>query len=88
MSPPEPDNSFHLTITTDLPTDVGHIPMSPVIDFASQIEQAGLPGVLDPNSIQVVDVTANEILSHARTEDFAYSDRGRIEWVIVDPAHT
>ncbi len=88
MPPAEPDNSFCLTVTSKLPTDVGHIPLSPIINFAALIEQAGLPGVLDPNSIQVIDVAAGEVVPHARTEDFAYSDRGRIEWVIADPAHT
>lgn len=77
-----------LTVTSELPEDLGYIPMSPVIDFAALIEQAGLPGVFDPNSIQVVDVRTGEVVEHARSEDFAYSDRGRLEWVIKDPSHT
>ena len=78
---------FRLTVTSKLPTDLGYIPMSAEIDFAELIEQARLPGVLDPNSIEVVDVRTGEIIPHARREDFAYSDRGRIEWVIKDPTH-
>ena len=80
--------SFRLKVTSRLPADLGHIPMSSVIDFAEMIEQARLPGVLDPNSIEVVDVATGEMLDHALTEDFAYSDRGRIEWVIKDPSRT
>lgn len=79
---------FRLTITSKLPTDVGYIPVSPVIDFAKQIEDAQLSGVFDPNSIQVIDLANGEIIPYARTEDFAYSDNGRIEWVIKDPTHT
>jgi len=80
--------SFRLTVTSKLPTNLGYIPMSPVIDFAKLIKQAQLPGVFDPNSIEVVDVSNGEVIPHARTEDFAYSDKGRIEWVIKDPQHT
>ena len=80
--------SVRLTVTSKLPRDLGYIPMSPVIDFAALIEQAGVPGVFDPNSIQVADVRTGEVVAHARTEDFAYSDRGRLEWVIQDPSHT
>ena len=80
--------SFCLTVTSKLPTNLGYIPMSPVIDFAKLIKQAQLPGVFNPNSIEVVDLDNDEIIPHARTEDFAYSDKGRIEWVIKDPTHT
>ena len=73
---------------SSLPNDLGHIPMSPTIDFAELIKGARLPGVFDPNSVEVVDLKNGRIVPHARTEDFAYSDRGRIEWVIKDSAHT
>ena len=74
--------SFRLTVTSRLPTNLGHIPMSTTIDFAELIRDAQLPGVFDPNSVEVVDLQSGRIIPHARTEDFAYSDRGRIEWVI------
>lgn len=61
--------------------------MDPVIDFAKIIRQRGIPGVLDPNSIDVVNLTTGEVIPHARTDDFAYGDKGRIEWVIRDPQH-
>ena len=62
--------------------------MSVEIDFGEKIDRAGLPGVLDPNSIEVIDVATGQVVPHARTEDFAYGDNGRVEWVIEDPAHT
>jgi len=79
---------FRLSVTSELPTNLGYIPFSPVIDFAALIEEVGAPGVFDPNSVEVIDAATGERIEHARTEDFAYGDRGRIEWVIRDPAHT
>ena len=61
--------------------------MSVRIDFGGMIERAGVPGVLDPNSIQVVDLASGEAIPIARTEDFAYGDVGRIEWAIQDVSH-
>ena len=63
-------------------------PMSVTIDFAGQIRQNRIAGVLDANSIRVINATTGQEVPSARTEDFAYSDRGRIEWVIADRGHT
>ena len=76
-----------LTITSQLPRDLGNIPMSPTIDFGQLIAAAGGTGVLDPNSIQVIDAADGSVVDHALTEDFAYGDCGRVEWVVVDPGH-
>ena len=70
------------TVTSPLPDDVGHIPLSPVIDLGALIAEAHLPGVLDPNSIEVVSLQDGQVVPHGRSEDFAYGDRGRIEWVV------
>jgi hypothetical protein len=78
-------HSIELTVTSPLPS--GNVPMDPVIDFAKIIRQRELPGVLDPNSIDVVNLTNGKVVPHARTDDFAYGDKGRIEWVIRDPQH-
>lgn len=79
-------HSIELTVTSPLPS--GNVPMDPVIDFAKIIRQREIPGVLDPNSIDVVNLTTGKVVPHARTDDFAYGDKGRIEWVIRDPQHT
>lgn len=79
--------AFPFTITSPLPTDLGHIPLSPVIDFGAMISAAGLPGVFDPNSIEVIELADGAVVPHARTEDFTYGDAGRIEWVIKNPVH-
>ena len=79
--------AVRLTVTSALPADLGSIPMSVEIDFGEQIERTGLPGVLDPNSIEVIDSATGQTVPHARTEDFAYGDSGRVEWVIEDATH-
>ena len=76
-----------LTITSPLPGDWGRIPFSPVIDFGRLIAQAGAQGVLDPNSIVVVNLASGTPVAFARSEDLAYGDRGRIEWTIDEPDH-
>ncbi len=77
-----------LMITSTLPSDIGHIPISLEIDFAELIDSHDLGGVFDPNSIVVVNLIANSDVPFSRTEDFTYSDSGRVEWVITDPTHT
>jgi hypothetical protein len=78
--------SVRLTIAS--PLEFHNVPMDPTIDFAALIRDAGLPGVLDPNSIRVVDAADGNTVEHATTDDFAYGDKGRVEWVVQDPTHT
>ncbi|MBT5871935.1 MAG: hypothetical protein HOH43_00840, partial [Candidatus Latescibacteria bacterium] len=75
------------TVTSPLPDNLGHIPISSEVDFSSLIASAGLTGVLNPNTIVILDVSSGTPVPHGRTEDFAYSDCGRLEWVIADGAH-
>jgi hypothetical protein len=72
--------SLILKVTSPLPCP--KVPMDPTIDFAAYIREAGLPGMLDPNSIAVVDVKTGESVPCAITEDFAYGDKGRVEWSV------
>ena len=83
------DNLYRMpfTITSPLPDDVGHIPLSPLIDFGALIAEADLPGVLDPNSIEVVNCQSGQAVHSGRSEDFTYGDCGRVEWVVEDPSH-
>ncbi len=74
-----------LTVTSEL--RLPRVPLDPRIDFAGLIREAGLAGTLDPNSIAVVDLSGNEDVPCAVSEDFAYGDAGRVEWVIADPQH-
>lgn len=63
------------------------VPMDPKIDFGKLLADAGESERLDPNSIAVVDLTDGKRAEAAITEDFAYGDAGRVEWVITNPAH-
>ena len=75
-----------LSITSELPCP--RVPMDPAIDFGKLIRDAGLPGVLDPNSIAVTEGRTGQPVPHAATTDFGYGDSGRVEWVIEDPSQT
>ena len=77
---------FELDFTTSLPD--GNVPVSPNIDFAQLIQNAGIPGVLDTNSISVVNMATGQSIPFARTEDFSYGDSGHLEWPIKEPTHT
>lgn len=74
-----------LTITT--PLSFSNTPLDPTIDFPEFIRAAGASGVLDPNSIEVINLATGKSVPFARHEDFAYGDRGRLEWVIESPKH-
>ncbi len=75
-----------LTVTT--PLSLPNTPLAPTLDFPDLIRQAKAPGVLDPNSIEVRNTATGQTVAHNISEDFAYSDQGRIEFVVVDPRHT
>lgn len=77
-----------LSVTSPLPSHLGHIPFAPVVDLGALAREAGAGGVPDPNSIAVVDLADGRPVAYARSEDFAYGDRGRLEWAIADPSHT
>ena len=76
----------HLKVVS--PLEYRNTPMDPVIDFGDLIRKAGLSGALDPNSIHILDAVDGSLVAHATTDDFAYGDKGRIEWVIADPGRT
>jgi hypothetical protein len=78
--------SARLTVLT--PLQHTNTPLDLTIDFGQLINQADRSGVLDPNSIEVIDAATKQRIPHALTEDFSYSDKGRIEFVIDDPKHS
>jgi hypothetical protein len=81
----EDELKVQLTITSKLPAR--NVPFDPVIDFSELITQAKLKGVLDPNSISLVNAANGKKVPVVVTEDFSYGDRGRLEWVIEQPEH-
>lgn len=79
------DSLHHVQIevVSDLPK--GNVPLDPRLNLGEVIRQDGGAGVLDPNSIEVVDLQTGRVVASHVTDDFAYADVGRVEWVIADP---
>jgi hypothetical protein len=78
--------AVRLEITDELPADFGAIPMDPEIDFGELIRSADGRGVLDPGSIRVTDSATGRRHPHSLSHEFEYGDRGRVQWVIRNPA--
>ena len=76
---------LRLTVTT--PLSFQNTPLDPHIDFAEWIRRAGIEAVLDPNSIEVVNVATGKSIPVALHEEFAYGSRGHLQWVVVSPQH-
>ncbi|MBC8354361.1 MAG: VCBS repeat-containing protein [Planctomycetes bacterium] len=81
------ERTIRVRLTIKTPLTFPNTPLDPAIDFPELIRQAGRSGVLDPNSIEVRNAATNQLVAHAITEDFAYSDKARVEFVAADPTH-
>lgn len=77
--------SIRVTVTSEL--EFPRVPFSLEIDFGKKLDEVGVSRVLDPNTIVVVNGASGEYVPCAVTEDFAYGDKGRVEWVITNPVH-
>ena len=81
-------NQIHVlpvTVVSDLPCPL--VPIEQKVDFTSIIHEAGLPGVWDPNSVEVVNVATGETEPHALSQHFHYGDQARVRWIVRDPSH-
>ena len=76
------------TITSPLPQDLGPIPISARLDLGAVIRKAGREGLLDPGSIEVVDLADGAAVPCHLAEEFAHGDEGRVEFAVRDPART
>jgi hypothetical protein len=72
-----------VTVTSDLPSR--QIPMDVEIDFASVLRKTKLPGVFDPNTVEVTNLTTGARQPHALSPHVAYSDRARLRWLMTNP---
>ena len=84
----KPARGFRLRVEVASPVPRGRVPIDPMLDLDAAIKAQGGEGVLDPNSIRVIDLATGNPVAFARSEDFAYGDRGRLEWVVTDPEQT
>ncbi len=80
-------STVRLRLSVTAPLEYANTPLDPRIDFPGYLRKAGVEGVLDPNSIEVRDVATGEVVPHTLSEDFAYGDVGRIEFVVADPRY-
>ena len=62
--------------------------MDPVMISAQLIRDAGVSGDVEPQFDSRVGCERRRPVDHAMTDDFAYGDKGRVEWVVRDPTHT
>ena len=76
------------TITSPLPQDLGPIPISARLDLGAMIRKAGREGLLDPGSIEVVDLADGAAVPCHLAEEFAHGDEGRVEFAVGDPTRT
>lgn len=81
----DPTYAVPVTITSELP--FANVPIDPVIDFTAIIQGAHLPGVLDPNSIEVVNLATKQIEPHALNQDFRNGNKGHVRWLARQPSH-
>ena len=77
---------YHIDLQVGSTLPRGNVPFDPRLDLGQFIRDHGGRGVLDPNSIEVIDAANGRKVPFARAEDFAYGDAGRLAWVITDPA--
>lgn len=81
------ESVVELRLLVTSPLEYRNVPLDPEIDFGSFIRKAGFAGVLDPGSIDVVNVATQQHVPHALGESLSYGDRGRVEFVVGDPQH-
>jgi hypothetical protein len=78
--------------TVVLPVEVisalpaGTIPMDVDVDFADIIARAKQPGVFDPNTVEVINLTTGVRESHALSPHVEYGDRARVRWLVKNSA--
>jgi len=74
-----------LHVTTEL-TFPG-TPMDPEIDFGALIRQKNWSGVLNPNSIEVINLSTGKPEDISLSLGLTDSEKGRVRWVIRNPQH-
>lgn len=76
------ETTYELSVRVKGDLPACRVPIDPEIDFAPFIIEAGAPGVLDPNSIEVLDAATGVPVSFALHEDFRLGPKGRLQWVV------
>ena len=74
-----------LDVTVESRLVKSNLPADPLIDFAVEARRQGLEGVLDPDSIRVVNRVTGQEGAHSLGPGFRHGDSGRVRWLITGP---
>ena len=74
-----------LDVTVESRLVKSNLPADPLIDFAVEARRQGLEGVLDPDSIRVVNRVTGREVAHSLGPGFRHGDAGRVRWLITGP---
>ena len=74
-----------LDVTVESRLVKSNLPADPLIDFAVEARRQGLEGVLDPDSIRVVNRVTGREVAHSLGPGFRHGDSGRVRWLIAGP---
>ena len=77
---------YGLPVSVASPLKYQNVPLDPLIDFEKLILQTGFEGVLEPQSIRVINRSTAKAVPHS-LEGFADGDQGRVQWVVKNPQH-
>jgi hypothetical protein len=73
-----------VSIKSTLPA--GPVPIEVELDFAALVQDAKLPGVFDPNSLELINSSTGERQPHSISPHIAYADKAKVRWVISKPS--
>ncbi len=79
------EGRYALPVKVDAPRGLGAVPISVAVSFGEAIADAGVTGVVDVGSIEVLDGQGQPI-PHALSESFNWSATGEISWVVIPHA--
>ena len=74
-----------LDVTVESRLVKSNLPADPLIDFSVEARRQGLEGVLDPDSIRVVNRATRQEVAHSLGPGFRHGDSGRVRWLITNP---
>ncbi|MAT13897.1 MAG: hypothetical protein CMJ46_01350 [Planctomyces sp.] len=80
--------TYRLQCRVVTPLEYPNTPLDPLIDFSKWISTDDSSPLLDPASIEVIDVTTGMEIPHSLSAEFHYGNSGRVRWVAKGPEAT
>ena len=75
-----------LDVTVESRLVKSNLPADPLINFSVEARRQGLEGVLDPDSIRVVNRVTGQEVAHSLGPGFRHGDSGRVRRLIPGPS--